>query len=1355
MFRTPGQPNGDQSSDGGLTDLQSLLERIDLQGTRNDSTAVDEVAENLRARLNIRVDDEAIFKSLASQLLGVTISGSPENKDSTNPTAGSPSHPSPVKEPELQKTWSGETSSTDNSQPEMRNPPGVETISGSTSSSSSPASLEQQSSSESHERNRGRSPSRENGNELGTAVPTPDIARGNSRPPTSDGKSTRASRRSPSPFRLGNIFSWKAKDTHTGGASASPAAAGPPLRTNRSFERSASANGNTTPSRPPMSPYPPSSESSFGSSMPPTPHNPGISIVGLARDATPGDMSPGAEFSTPLSSTPVRGEPAIQEPNRVQPEPTAAAANGNPTMPSVQAMDHEMFSPSQRGRERARTPSRRNPRLYTPSHSRSQSLPRTIRSEKSRSSPFRNMSPGRFFSRFASPAGTAKAAKEQPSKSCNREVHHIPMEEDASLRAARTSGRVAAPAPVATTMPTEPLSQAASLPKSSPLKTPASRMANDDNEIKTGKHKLRRKMTNPMENTSSPASVGSADESLSSLEGELPPPHAFPAMFNVNLSNPAPKSQQAARGKRMGATRRNTAPPMSSQPFVANLPQAAQTPAPTIHTNLGTFGPEPMLTPMDTESNLNVSGDSFEGSGLVPPIGAMGQSSVQFSIGGTGATGGRRQAKRGSRVRTTRPSFKQQTGVAAPPVPPQQPVPTGGGMNHQPTVPIPTSAEAQTSLDHARILVRIGQMRDEGRQFHQAGDYRSSTKWFTDAINLYGTLDPRTTPGDMLALLLSNRAAGLLMIRAVNASIRDCKLALEHVSPMTPPQYLLANDSGPVLKAKLHTRMARALLKRGDTTEAERALNSAIDTAETAMAICEQVHNSAELSRNRDTLSHIIGEATLEIQEVQRFQILLSKLANARLPSLQPVSATLDYDDRKRFVEALSHVGTALTTAPCCLQLHEKKIALLANLRRWREVASHCERVAAANVLFDGIPYLAEDYVSMKLFPDAPPAQFLKANFFGNAVKEDFKITDYDSACLKLGTAAAAEGIMRLPHTLAATYIRALRLEERYPPCESSLDALDQYLRSKSGSPEYNNLSVAFGWLAREGSKLHRTRKGRNRADETFRSRDFGRAADMYGSCLKIDSEGAGGAFDSSGMSGGRLHAVLHCNRAACLMSLNRHEEAIKECSLALRIHTRYMKALLRRARCYSRLQRYEEGIADNMKWLELVEEVRKSPDSYAAFIHPCLFDGPKTVTEEDIAQVKTELEEMQKEKERKQNHARDEASYRQERQKFHDAFTDAQRRRDHWYNQQGTGSSRRWDSFNDGPGSKRSPKQKNKHQSYNRSDSRPSQNSGYASRAQNNAATAGTHYGVLEVTRSANEAEIKKAYRKVSSHCC
>ena len=191
------------------------------------------------------------------------------------------------------------------------------------------------------------------------------------------------------------------------------------------------------------------------------------------------------------------------------------------------------------------------------------------------------------------------------------------------------------------------------------------------------------------------------------------------------------------------------------------------------------------------------------------------------------------------------------------------------------------------------------------------------------------------------------------------------------------------------------------------------------------------------------------------------------------------------------------------------------------------------------------------------------------------------------------------------------------------------------------------------------------------------------------------------------------------------------------------------MKAILRRARCYSRLQQTVEAVSEYRRWLNLVED--RSELSYNA---ACIFDGPQDVKDSEISQVKKELDDVQKAKRRAEAKAQEESERRraQKRNDFQENFSaswrsqtgpTAQQRRDHFYGQK-DGGPRRWDSFaNRGTRSNSNPRPRPNHQ---KSQSWRSNSQGRASPR-----SCTDHYATLDIPRSASEEDIKKAYRKMA----
>ncbi|CAB9529616.1 Translocation protein SEC63 homolog [Seminavis robusta] len=841
----------------------------------------------------------------------------------------------------------------------------------------------------------------------------------------------------------------------------------------------------------------------------------------------------------------------------------------------------------------------------------------------------------------------------------------------------------------------ETQSKEVEIPKSSPLKTPLSQMTSLGSDFMTGKGKQRRKLDEPTAtaavSTAASAEVaeGVAAEATSASFG--PPPVA-----GFSLGTKPSRERNGGRKK------------PSSRKVVTPVPNNASIPT------------EPVPSPMDTDKQFD--GDATEqqqtaefGINNITKEGSSG-----FSVGIVDPAQKSNRKGKGKVVRgqSKRKSDKPQNG--------------------------PADTAPQTTRDQSTIAMEVGHiktLRDNARTSFEKSDYRASISWNTKAITAYSTLAPGRLPRDCLAVLLADRAEAYLMIKAVDASVFDCKTALAHVTPAQSASPLMSTDSGPVLQARLHILFAKGLLLAGNAHGADQQYDLGIAMSEHALSVSSRYQCLEDVGKVKATLARIQADGALGKSDVSQFKQLSEKLASYNLPSLQ--ASRPCFEERRQFVDALGTITTALLLAPCNLELHERKVALLASLRRWREVASHCERLAVVALSLEDIS--ERDIRFRNSLKNLPGVKELSAFFFGDPNQQDFKIKDYESAEKKLNARATGEAVLRLPRTLIRNYLRSLRLEERYPAEQKAIKSLEVYIGSTAGSPQYRRLLNEFSWLTTESQKLARTKECRDRGDELFNNQDHTLAAAQYARCLKIDAEGERDGGDSGG---GRLHAVLHCNRAACFMALNNFEEAVQECTAALRVHNRYMKAILRRARCHARLNRLEEAVADCERYLELVNEAKSSPNSCAAFISPCLFDGPRRVSQDDINQVQHELAENKKKLQRKENAAREEASYRGERQRFHDAYADAHRRRENWYNQQGPSGSRRWDSFNRENGTKRSPRQKNPRQ--------PQSNAGSTRGAShvgglNAISTEGTHYSTLQIPFGATQADIKKAYRQMA----
>jgi tetratricopeptide (TPR) repeat protein len=333
-------------------------------------------------------------------------------------------------------------------------------------------------------------------------------------------------------------------------------------------------------------------------------------------------------------------------------------------------------------------------------------------------------------------------------------------------------------------------------------------------------------------------------------------------------------------------------------------------------------------------------------------------------------------------------------------------------------------------------------------------------------------------------------------------------------------------------------------------------------------------------------------------------------------------------------------------------------------------------------------------------------------------------------------------------------YVRALRLEEKYKESEAVLTALENLAKDTGPiwSPNKKSHKARYHWLSVEKEKLRSTMYEKSRGDSFYRDGKYEEAASCYARVMMIDSEI--GAYSNSNVCemdtmGGRLHAVLFCNRAACLIGLKRYNEAAKECTAALKIEKSYMKAILRRARCYNRLERYEESISEYNRWIFAVKEAKRNPTFTTS--DECPFDRAADISDGDFQKVLSELSNVKDRKSAAELKARQQAEEAQRRAES--AYNRQQKQQDWQY-------QRRWDSFRGSAPNrekKHSPHRRNKnyHESYKQSSKFSGSSDNYrrteVPKASPSCDTVTCHYAVLQLDTSATQVDIRKAYRKMA----
>lgn len=669
---------------------------------------------------------------------------------------------------------------------------------------------------------------------------------------------------------------------------------------------------------------------------------------------------------------------------------------------------------------------------------------------------------------------------------------------------------------------------------------------------------------------------------------------------------------------------------------------------------------------------------------------------------------------------------------------------------------------------------QVSLLRDEGRSYYINGAYKESVLKYTDAIKVHTDNKPNhhnnTANDNTLAALYGNRAAALMMTGAYSGAAADCNRALQCTANDTNTGSL---ESGPAFRSKILCRMARALLKAGNVWDAEKAFQSAGEAAAQDLNMLGRSGVSPEEARQAEKiLGQCQTDATLGLSDVKRYR---DSLEGATKISAENSNKGVNLaTDRRNSVQLLMFINATLSVSPGSMELHERKVQALATLKRWAELGNHCERLAAEMVKIDGI--FQGDLASLNPFPDVRSATSLKPDFFE---KNPDDIAD-PPALRILSPKAVCDAVLRLPNGILPLYLRSLRLEERYTEAAKAGASIETHMSNSKHKSGRGNVSMQ--WLANERDKLRRTMSWKEKGDTLFRSGDYERAAAKYAQCLGIDGDAT--EYDSNPLdnedAGGRLHAVLHCNRAACLMALKKYREAVKECTASLRIHTHYMKAMLRRGRCFARIRQYQEAVSEYERYIQLVDEAKRSPQSALNSNAACTFDRPIDITPTEYSKAKQELADVKKSMKQATANAQAQKDKQTESQQWYNnnfrkaAASNAanrrkqeapgsqnnnttQARKQHW---EASGSNtRRWDQFGGASPKKQNSQRKSKDAPMGGGGTGPSTGPGANRKNQSQqqsqpaaaAKDAFCHYTVLELTMTASSAEIKKAYHKMA----
>ena len=134
---------------------------------------------------------------------------------------------------------------------------------------------------------------------------------------------------------------------------------------------------------------------------------------------------------------------------------------------------------------------------------------------------------------------------------------------------------------------------------------------------------------------------------------------------------------------------------------------------------------------------------------------------------------------------------------------------------------------------------------------------------------------------------------------------------------------------------------------------------------------------------------------------------------------------------------------------------------------------------------------------------------------------------------------------------------------------------------------------------AQDELNMYRTANDlKEKGNERFKEKEFLKAAEFYSSALKYCTEFA------------KFSAMVYCNRAAAKGELGQYEACVADCSRAVQLFPRYIKAHLRKARAEAKLNSItslRSSMNDYGHLLHLLKQSRESHDNAKSGITPLL----------------------------------------------------------------------------------------------------------------------------------------------------
>ncbi|KAL9983835.1 hypothetical protein ACROYT_G006075 [Oculina patagonica] len=144
-------------------------------------------------------------------------------------------------------------------------------------------------------------------------------------------------------------------------------------------------------------------------------------------------------------------------------------------------------------------------------------------------------------------------------------------------------------------------------------------------------------------------------------------------------------------------------------------------------------------------------------------------------------------------------------------------------------------------------------------------------------------------------------------------------------------------------------------------------------------------------------------------------------------------------------------------------------------------------------------------------------------------------------------------------------------LSEKMDSCKTSSDGCE---KDEEGKQENDGVEEEERLTPEEKEERKiQALEYKDRGNDYFKRSEYPEAKEFYTNAIKICPN------DCT-----KEKSIFYANRAACLVKMDQHKEAIDDCTKALDLNPDYLKVRLRRAQCFEHEDRLEEALEDYQK---------------------------------------------------------------------------------------------------------------------------------------------------------------------------